>query len=84
MGAANLTQSERMEFLQWLVRRKEQEGVTAGAKVKEAKATRLKEIKECFSWLKARVTEAELSDSDRKEFDLWMAKRARESDLLDD
>jgi len=74
-----------VEFLQWLLQRKENETALGAQKMTVAKrATRLKEIKECFSWLKARVTEAELSDADRKEFDLWMAKRVRESELLDD
>ncbi len=41
-------------------------------------------MKECFDWLKVRISDSELSDSERQEFDSWLASRARDSKLLDD
>jgi len=85
MNAVNLSQSERMEFLRWLVKRKG--GSTGGgtdALKSAAKKTRLREVKECFNWLKVRITESDISEIERQEFELWMAKRLSDSEIRDE
>ncbi|CAN5373065.1 hypothetical protein BH11CYA1_BH11CYA1_50520 [soil metagenome] len=84
MNAANLSKAERAEFLRWLVKRK---GESVGSSTKSdagTKGKRLKELKECFDWLKVRITESDISEIERREFDAWIAIRMREGNLLDD
>lgn len=87
MNAANLSQAERAEFMQWLLKRSEPKSKVSGSPSKLAsvkKKERLKQLKECFDWLKVRITESDLSESEQREFDSWLASRARESNFLDD
>ena len=85
MNAANLSQSERMQFLRWLVKRKGGPDSGGSEALKSAvKSTRLKEVKECFNWLKVRITDSDINERESKEFDLWMAKRVVDSEILDD
>lgn len=81
MNAANLSKAERAEFLKWLVGRKKSN--TSGADSTKKKR-RLEELKECYDWLKVRITDSDISESERREFDIWMASRVRENNLLDD
>ena len=84
MNAANLTKAERAEFLRWLVKRKSSNTDSSSSDEKAKKGKRLKELKECFDWLKVRITDSDISEIERREFDAWMASRMRESNLLDD
>jgi ferric-dicitrate binding protein FerR (iron transport regulator) len=84
MNAADLSQAERAEFMQWLLKRndpnsKVSESPSKLGRVK--KKERLKQFKECFDWLKVRITESDLSESEQREFDSWLASRARESNF---
>ena len=87
MNAANLSQAERAEFMQWLLKRSEpnSKGSESPSKLgRVKKKERLKQLKECFDWLKVRITESDLSESEQREFDSWLASRARKSNFLDD
>ncbi len=87
MSAANLTQAERTEFMQWLLKRKDANSTGSDSSSKSnpaKKKERLKELKECFDWLKVRITDSDLTDSERQEFDSWLASKARDSKFLDD
>lgn len=87
MSAANLTQAERTEFMQWLLKRKDANSTGSDSSSKSnpaKKKERLKELKECFDWLKVRITDSDLTDCERQEFDSWMASKARDANLFDD
>lgn len=83
MNAANLSKAERAEFLKWLVGRKNSKSNGTGSDTTKRKR-RLEELKECYDWLKVRITDSDISEVERREFDLWMASRVRENKVLDD
>ncbi len=45
------------------------------------KTNKVKEVKECFDWLKTRIASADLTEEEKQQFDKWIAQRMKETGL---